>query len=68
MSGTDELTEQFEANRPRLQAVAHRMLGSRREDEQRFVYAGYGAPGGRVTERPQRGTSVLAVVVPSGST
>ena len=33
MTEPDWLTEQFEENRPRLQAVAHRMLGSRTEAE-----------------------------------
>jgi RNA polymerase sigma-70 factor (ECF subfamily) len=33
MAGTDWVVEQFEENRPRLQAVAHRMLGSRAEAE-----------------------------------
>src|SRR5688500_10025566 len=33
MAGTDRVVEQFEENRPRLQAVAHRMLGSRAEAE-----------------------------------
>src|SRR5215217_3648318 len=33
MGGTEWLTAQFEDNRPRLQAVAHRMLGSQAEAE-----------------------------------
>ncbi len=33
MGAVDHLTEQFEAERPRLRAVAHRMLGSRAEAE-----------------------------------
>src|SRR5829696_5856068 len=33
MTAPDWLTEQFEESRPRLQAVAHRMLGSRAEAE-----------------------------------
>ncbi len=33
MAGSDWVVEQFEENRPRLRAVAHRMLGSRAEAE-----------------------------------